>query len=119
MTSFGKRLRMLRREKDITMIELAKAIGTTQPTISKYEREVHEPDLPMVKALAEYFNVSVDYMTATTNKREPYYIEGEDTVRDLRDIVAEGGVDISGKSNKELAEIIIKYHQAKELLKSD
>ena len=107
MTSFGKRLRMLRREKDITMVELAAVIGTTQPTISKYERGIHEPDLPMVKALAEYFDVSVSYITGETDTREPYYKVTDQYINDLVNDLESEGYDIKDKSRDEIIKLMI------------
>lgn len=107
MTSFGKRLRMLRREKDITMVELADAIGTTQPTISKYERGIHEPDLPMVKALAEYFDVSTDYLVGESDTRGSYQRVTDQYIDNLkRDMQAEGH-DIGDKSKDEIIKLMI------------
>lgn len=83
MNNFGKRLRQLRRERDITMIQLADYLGTTQPTISKYERGIHNPDLPMIRMIAQFFNVSTDYLIGKSDNRSIYEGEPSDLIRDL------------------------------------
>ena len=61
------RLSDLRKSKHMNQQKLAFALNTTQAAISKYERGVNEPDIAMLKKLANYFNVSVDYLIGYSN----------------------------------------------------
>ena len=56
------KLRTLREEKNINQQKLAMELNITQAAISKYELGLSEPDVSMLKNMAEYFNVSVDYL---------------------------------------------------------
>lgn len=56
------RLRELREEKHINQQKLAIALNVTQAAISKYELGLSEPDISMLKNIADYFHVSVDYL---------------------------------------------------------
>lgn len=66
---FGLRLRYLRNEKKLTEEDLGKVLGQTKFNISNYEVGRQQPDNETLKALANYFNVSVDYLLCETNVR--------------------------------------------------
>ncbi len=59
---FPERLKALRLEKDITQKELALCIGVTSTSIQRFEYGTGKPALDTVVALADFFNVSVDYL---------------------------------------------------------
>ena len=56
------RLKELRTEKGATQKEVADFIGCSPLVYSRYEREEREPDIDMLCRLADYFNVSIDYL---------------------------------------------------------
>ncbi len=58
----GDRIKLLRSEKNISQDTLAKSISSNQKQISKWERGQIEPNIDMLKKLADYFGVSVDYL---------------------------------------------------------
>jgi len=62
MKIFSQRLIALRKERDMTQADLAKAIHKTRSTVSGYETEGKEPDYEMLCSLAQFFGVSVDYL---------------------------------------------------------
>ena len=62
MASFGELLKELREDKKISQKELAKKIYVTVGTISNYENNQHYPDIEKLIMLADYFNVSTDYL---------------------------------------------------------
>lgn len=62
MKTFSSRLIALRKERQMTQSDLAKAIHKTRSTVSGYETEGKEPDYEMLCSLAEYFSVSTDYL---------------------------------------------------------
>ena len=57
---FGKRLKELRKEKGMTLEEVAKAIYKSKPTIYKYEEGLLEPNLEALLQLANLFDVNLD-----------------------------------------------------------
>lgn len=61
------RLRELRIEKKLTIKALADEIGIKESALSKYERAEREPNIETLILLADYFNVSVDYLIGHTN----------------------------------------------------
>ena len=64
------RLKELRLEKGATQKEVADFIGCSSLVYSRYEREVREPDIDALCKLADYFNVTVDYIVCRTDKKE-------------------------------------------------
>lgn len=65
---FGDRLKMLREDKDITQKELGAAVGVSDRVIGYYESNNRFPkDEITLKALGDYFNVSVDYLLGRTD----------------------------------------------------
>jgi len=63
----GKKIKELREIKQITQEELAKYLGVAPQTVYKYEKEINEPDLKTTSKIAEYFNVTTDYLLGRTD----------------------------------------------------
>ncbi|MBD5158936.1 MAG: helix-turn-helix transcriptional regulator [Ruminococcus sp.] len=62
-----KRLKELRKAKRITQQRLAIELNLTQKMISRYERDERQADYQTLIALADYFNVSIDYLLERTD----------------------------------------------------
>lgn len=56
------RIKVLRLERNIKQVDLAKAVSVSQATLSGYETGKYEPDFDTLKRIAEYFDVSIDYL---------------------------------------------------------
>lgn len=79
-----KMLRILRKNKGLSMKELGEIIGVAESTISQYETGKREPDFETLLKLGEFFNVSVDYLLrgdTPQNEKKPTL-----TKKDERDI---------------------------------
>lgn len=66
------RLRNLREDNDLSQAEMAKILGVSQQTYSRYESHTTEIPLQSLILLADYYDTSVDYLLGITNKKEPY-----------------------------------------------
>ena len=66
---FGKKLRELRKEGNVGQKELAGYLNVSISTISNYENNVHSPDLDTLCKLADFFQVSIDYLMDRTKYR--------------------------------------------------
>lgn len=64
------RLKELRRKRGISQLKLAIDLNTNQNTISRYETGTREPGINELINIAEYFNVSVDYLLERTDNPE-------------------------------------------------
>ena len=63
---FGELLASLRRERGILQKELAAYLNVTVATISNYEKGVHAPAYETLVKLADFFDVSTDYLLQRT-----------------------------------------------------
>lgn len=61
------RLKELRRAKKISQLKLATDLNTNQNTISRYETGEREPGITELIRIADYFNVSLDYLLERTD----------------------------------------------------
>ncbi len=64
----------LRKEKGLTQIELAKILNLDQTTVSKWENEKAVPDTTTLINLAEFFDVSTDYLLGRSTLYYPDYL---------------------------------------------
>lgn len=67
---FYQRLKDLKEDSDLKQNYIAKLIGTSENTYGRYERG--EKEIPLEKAviLADYYNVSLDYIAGRTNDKK-------------------------------------------------
>lgn len=67
------RLRELREDRDLSQKQIAGELGMSQTGYSKYE--TGENDIPTVvlRKLALFYNVSVDYILGETDQKERYH----------------------------------------------
>ncbi len=61
------RLKEIRKAKRISQIKMAMDLSTNQNTISRYETGEREPGINELIKIADYFNVSIDYLLERTN----------------------------------------------------
>ena len=59
---FGIRLRELRIQRKLSQKELSEELGVGRPTITQYETGSKKPSLKMVIKIADYFDMSIDYL---------------------------------------------------------
>lgn len=111
MAIFGERLRELRREKQLTTVQLGEIFNTTNSTISRYENGLREPRKEFLERCSEYFDVSIDYLLGVSDERNQLDIfpsgfeNAEDAISFLLKqptLVAFGGYDLNKLSNEEL-----------------
>ena len=63
----GKVLKELRLERKVTQEQLGNTLGVKKNTISQWESETNEPNSGMIIKLADYFDVSTDYLLGRTD----------------------------------------------------
>lgn len=62
MTNLGTVLETARRSKGLTQTQLAELVGTTQPSIQRYENDLREPDLETLQSIADVLGVTVRFL---------------------------------------------------------
>lgn len=66
--SFGNNLRTLIEERGVTQKEIAHQLNIATSTLSSYVQNTREPDFATLKVIAEYFEVSIDYLLDYSTK---------------------------------------------------
>ena len=67
---FGDRLKFLREEIKLNREELAEKLKISYSAVSKYETNIRFPDKETLHKIADFFDVSVDYLLCRTNIRK-------------------------------------------------
>ena len=64
------RIAELRKDKKLNQKELGSVVGVAQNTVCNWENGKREPDYDSLKRMADFFDVSVDYLLGRTDKKE-------------------------------------------------
>ncbi len=70
MSEFAERLKQLRTERDIKQVKLGKYLGYGSTAIANYESGRNEPPIDTLMKIAEFFDVSVDYLVGGEEKQK-------------------------------------------------
>ena len=109
---FVKRLIELMENANMTQIELAQKIGTTNVTISRYLSGERSPRIEILTQIARVFNVSIDYLLGLPISKSNHFIENESII-DLYKIVSRlGFLDNEHKLSKDQIILIKKLLDA-------
>lgn len=108
------RLRFLREEKNMSQSDIGKILDITSQAVGLYENEKRDiPNEYLIK-LANYFEVSIDYILCKTDTRNPQKIELDDI-----DIAFASGVKGLNDENKETLKNIMEGLLAKQELEKN
>ena len=118
-TSFGERLREIRKEMGLTQDEFAKLLGSSKQILSRYELEQRSPKIDQVRKYAEKLKVSVDYLLGD-NEAEAVYdelcgkLQGKPFYKIFIDVTEELGLNIpdivriTGLTDRQVRSIIVR-----------
>jgi transcriptional regulator with XRE-family HTH domain len=68
----SKRLTYLRKESELTQEELSKKLNISRSAYTHYENGTYEPSIQMLELLANFYDVSTDFLLGRTFVRKPY-----------------------------------------------
>lgn len=68
--AFSNVLKQLREEKNLSQKDIANYLGLTRQAVTSYELAKREPDYSVLKKLADYFSVSIDYLLGRANCKD-------------------------------------------------
>ena len=68
-----KRLRKIREDKGLTRPQVSKETGVPRPTIEGWEIRKNYPNLEQLIIIADYYNVSLDYIACRTDNPQINY----------------------------------------------
>ena len=99
---FNEKLRYLRKHQEFTQAEVAERLKINSTTYSKYECGTTEPDIITLRKLANFFNVSIDYLLE--NDCHP---SDSDNMVDLNNFILYGNYKIYSRCpTKEMRQIL-------------
>jgi transcriptional regulator with XRE-family HTH domain len=67
---FGRRLKQARLERQMTLEEMGRLLGTSKQVLSRYENGLRSPKINVVRFYAERLGVDVRYLIGETNRRQ-------------------------------------------------
>ena len=67
---YFQRIRDMREDSDLSQKQIAEYLGIAQTVYSRYERGYQTIPLEHLIALADYYHVSLDFLTGRTRKKE-------------------------------------------------
>lgn len=69
---FAARLKLLRTQHKLSAVALAKEAGVSNAAISQFENAVNYPNCNTLCIIADYFDVSLDYLVGRSNDPKRY-----------------------------------------------
>lgn len=91
----GKRIKYLRERKDISQIDLAKYLNIGNTTLSQYESGKRIPSDQIKLKIANYFNVSVDFLLGNTDNPSPISETEPSIDEEIAQIMKDLGPDVT------------------------
>ena len=98
----GTRIKLLREELGLKQEDLAKKLSVSPSAIGMYERNLREPNNELILKIANFFNVSVDYLLGKSDIRNP---------EELKNVkfANSSGLDTEGLDEEDLEELQKEY----------
>lgn len=106
MITFGERLKELRKQKKLTQQQLADIFYLNKSSISRYENNGQMPENEILQKLADFFEVSIDYLLGRISEQNPPVTEfkPELTKKDKINIEKEAQQMIDNLENADVVE---------------
>lgn len=86
MSSFGKKLRECREEKELSQAELARQLEVHHSIIGKYERDEVKPTIDVVKNIAKVLDTTVGFLLGEAKKQD--VLKDQAMLKRLNDIAS-------------------------------
>ena len=108
----GERLKGLRKDAKISSEELSKVIGVTRQQVQRYETNKTDITSDVLIKLADFFDVSTDYLLGRADLKTPYYTREPKTLYvELGNLLCVFSPDIVGRFIKSLG-LKVAIHEA-------
>lgn len=86
MASFKEMLKYLRLRENLSQSELAEKLGVAKSTISMYEVGKREPDFETLEAIADLFNVDMNFLLGKDGSENDRYYLNDETAKAAQEI---------------------------------
>ena len=84
--TFGQKVSKLRKEKRLSQINVADAVGVSRDAISRYERDDIIPSVENAKKIAKILNVSLDYLVSDEDKQDVLDIDMVKRIKEVQNL---------------------------------
>lgn len=108
----GEKIRNLRNEKRMSQTELSKILHVSQQTVTKWETGKAEPSSSAVANIANYFNVSADYLLGRETNSESEQVD----IKDDPVVLSYGGKPVSKEDMDVIKAILARHLDWKEVV---
>jgi transcriptional regulator with XRE-family HTH domain len=111
----------LRNEAKLTQEQLANTLSLSQQAISGYENGARFPDQDTLEKIADFFDVSIDYLLGRSDTRNPYSEEKNKSVEKKHGITTKAyhNLDVGGLSEEDIQAVEAIIEQLKKKYNSD
>lgn len=111
-STFGERLRELRKSRGLQQSELGRLFELSPSAIGSYERGLREPAFKHLVGFAKFFGVSTDYILGNSNERitlEDYMRGGNTDFFDIlnKSNLAINGYELNDEDKRRLGDIVV------------
>jgi transcriptional regulator with XRE-family HTH domain len=111
------RLSKLRKDKGLSQYEMAKRLGFSRGQLANYEQGTRAPDLETLQKIADFFEVTVDYLLGRFTIEQHDFIADIKSEIPLENLVEKYNLTIKGKpATKKEIEEAIKYIEARRII---
>lgn len=90
---YGSRLKQLRNKKGLSQKELTDRLHLNRSTYARYETSTTQPDYDTLEKLADFYDVSVDYILGRTDNPNSGDENEFDPLKEIRKITDDLGID--------------------------
>lgn len=113
---FAENLRRLRKDKNLTQIQLAEYFGYSHVAVVKWENGTREPDFATLIKLADYFEVTTDFLLGREKGKQPaHYAQAVPNIEEIPQIEPNSVIDVKKNSKINIINAIIGVMKLKKL----
>jgi len=103
----GDKIKLLREDRGVSQLELAKILEVGNSTLSMYESNTRKPDYEVIKKIADYFNVTTDYLLGLTEvPNQQYHDQILEDYPEIISILRRNKRKLNDQDKKRIARII-------------
>lgn len=113
MKEFGERLKKLRTNRHMTQDELGEIFESpkAQSTVGTWERGVRQPSMEDLVRIAQFFNVSIDYLLGLSEEERRVETFKEDNPKELKEFLQQNsilfnGAELSQEDKRRMTDIL-------------
>ena len=115
---YGKRIKELREKENVSQKQLGKELGISRSSINQFEQQYDIIPIKRLNQIANYFNVSIDYLLGLTNiknyKDNKHEINREISSQRLKEFRKKNNLSQNSLAQKlKISRSIIVYHENK------